>query len=406
MEKKELLDLMSEHKDAIDKIIEEKAKAANDKNEAEVKRLEDLLEAKSKDMGKIQDHVDNLEKQLKAKKVEEDGEQTMMKSMKSIVESDRFKTALKTKFRNGDDTFELKFDTGDITGEINRTRQNRTVRFDPLAQLSFIPNISTTPPFGPNEDQLLWVTGAYSSQVAYIGETVGIPEGSEDSATATEATRKMAKASFVLKISANAMESADYLVSRIRTRGIEEAMLWADTEFYSGDGNDGTQPEHIYGIVGQATPYVKPVGAEVADPNIGDLIDAAVLQARNFEQDGLDILWMNPTDFYRHRKTKDSEGQYIFQQVEGSYMYGNLRVVETTKVPQNTFTVARASAIQQSWKRSMEIKFDQEGLDLRNDMYTLVGFMRAQCLIEDVDKTAVINVSDIDAGVAGLVVTP
>jgi len=397
---KELLDL---HQEKMDKAIEEKTAAVKAANDARVAELEKEIQDNEAKIKQINTYCEALEEkqkfQAKKKEVVED---SITSGVKEMIESEKFKSAKNVGFKGkNNSTFEMKFDTGDITGTVNMTRQNRTINFDPERALAFMPNMRAMSPLSQDENRVLWVTGGYTSNVDYVGE--GVAVDNPDEGTATEATRPMAKISARLPLTAEMFEDANYIAQALRNKMIERINLFTDREFYLGDG--ATAPvQHINGIVGEATPYVKPTGFEVERPNIGDLIDSCILQAENANQVGIDIVWMSPTDYMNAKKTKDDNGQYLFQMLpDGSLTNGMVRIVRSTAVPQNTMTVARASACQQWWKRNLEVKISQmNATNFIDDVYTVVGFLRCQGLIEDVDKTAVIHVDDIATAVSDL----
>lgn len=354
----------------------------------------------------MQKSIDDLAIKLKnaeGMKVKEDEKMSLEQSLKNLFASDEFKAAKKDGFRTKS-AFELKADTTDITGTVNMTVQRLQVGFAPEREMAFLPLLNTGT-VGQDKNRVLWVEGAYTSNVGYVGEGTG--QATADTGTAAEKSRAMAKISAKLQLTAELLEDAEYVASAFRMKMQEKAMLFADGEFYTGDGSDGVNPNHIYGIVGHATAFnaaTAGVTASVDKANIGDLVDACILQAAKSEQRGLNVVWMNPSDFYKMKKTKDNDGQYLFvKDVNGGYTINGLRVVTSNYVTANTMTVANTSKIQAWWKRRPEVKFSQiNGTDFVDDAYTAVLFLRTQCVVEAQDKTALIHVSDITASVAAI----
>ena len=354
----------------------------------------------------MQKSIDDLAIKMKAAegmKVKEDEKMSLEQSLKNLFASDEFKAAKKDGFRTKS-AFELKADTTDITGTVNMTVQRLQVGFAPEREMAFLPLLNTGT-VGQDKNRVLWVEGAYTSNVGYVGEGTG--QATADNGTAAEKSRAMAKISAKLPLTAELLEDAEYVASAFRMKMQEKAMLFADSEFYTGDGSDGVNPNHIYGIVGHATAFnaaTAGVTASVDKANIGDLVDACILQAAKSEQRGLNVVWMNPSDFYKMKKTKDNDGQYLFvKDVNGGYTINGLRVVTSNYVTANTMTVANTSKIQAWWKRRPEVKFSQiNGTDFVDDAYTAVLFLRTQCVVEAQDKTALIHVSDITASVAAI----
>jgi HK97 family phage major capsid protein len=277
------------------------------------------------------------------------------------------------------------------------TLQNYTVGFAPVRALAFYPRLAQGF-IGQNINRVLWVEGSYTSNVGYVGEGTG--QATADTAAAVEKSRGMSKISAKLPLTVELLEDADYIASAFRMKLQERSLLFADGEFYTGDGSDGANPTHIYGIVGQSTafnPTTAGVLNAVEKANVGDLIDSCVLQAKLANQNGMNTLWINPSDFFKLKHTKTTLGEYVFQSDGmGGYNAGNLTVVQSIAVPANTMTVADSSKIQAWWKRNPEIKFSQmNGTDFVDDAYTAVLFLRVQCIVETQDQTAIVHVADM-----------
>jgi HK97 family phage major capsid protein len=375
-----------------------------------VKSIQNVLkekDGKSEVIASMQKQLDELDIEIqkveKTKTVEKEG-QSLEIAMRQLLVSDEFKEALKEGFPKGKNMFSVKADTSDITGTVNMTRQNLTVKFDPERALAFMPFLNTGV-VGNDRNRVLWVEGSYTSNVGYVSEGTG--QATADTGAAVEKSRAMAKISAKLPLTAELLEDADYIASAFRMKMQEKAMLFVDGELYDGDGDDSTQPNHIYGIQGHATAFdatAAGIAGTVQDANIGDLVDAVILQAEKAEQRGLNRIWMNPSDFFKLRTAKDADGNRIFvKDINGNYTIAGLQVTRTSRVAANTMLVADTSKIQLWWKRNPEVKFSQmNSTDFVDDKYTAVMFLRNQLVIEGPDTDAVIYVSDIDAAITAI----
>jgi HK97 family phage major capsid protein len=401
MDKKELTDALVEHKKEIKKLNDELKEAT----EAKADELKKELKAAEDIRGKMQKQLDELDMEFQKKgNPIEDKVMTLEEGMKEMMKSPEFQAAKKAGFPKGQNLFQVKASTGDITGTVNLTRQNLTIKFDPERALAFLPLLNTGT-VGQDRNRVLWVEGSYTSNVGYVGEGTG--QTTADTGTATEKTRQMAKISAKLPLTAELLEDAEYIASAFRMKMQEKAMIFTDGEFYTGDGSDGGEPNHIYGIVGQSTAFsaaTAGVAAAVDKANIGDLVDACILQAEKSEQRGLNVLWMNPSDFFDFKSAKADDGQYLFvKDVNGQYTINGLRVVRSNAVTANTMTLADTSKIQAWWKRNPEVKFSQmNSTDFVDDKYTAVMFLRTQCVVEAADQTALIHVADITASIVAI----
>ena len=346
----------------------------------------------------------NLAKSNKDFKSGNKKDKSFAEALQEVIDSEEFKAAKIDRFRSKG-TFDVKASLSSITGTVNLTVPNLNVIFPPERALAFIP-YTNAGVIGNEKNRVLWVEGAYTSNVGYVNEGTG--PATADSGTATEKTRQMAKIAAKLPLTTELLEDADYIASAFRMKLQVKSLIYADKEFYNGTGSDGTYPNRIYGIVGQATAFSDATAGltnTVDKANIGDLIDGCILQAAKAEQYGLNVVWMNPTDFYKFKHTKDSLGEYIFvlDKTTGEYTYNGLKIIQSNAVTADTMTVADTSKIQAWWKRNVQVKFGQmNGTDFTDDNYTAVLFLRTQCVIEGPDQTAVIQVASIAASITAI----
>ena len=407
MEKNELLEALKDHGKAIEMKnaeFQKAVEAATKESKAEVEKLKSEMETLENEKKEIQKQLDSLD--IEIQKVKKEGTKqdefiTLEKGIKDLLNSPEFKEAKTKGFPANKSVFEIKAATTDITGTVNMTQGRESVNFPNLRALAFLPYLNGGV-VGKNRNRVLWVEGAYTSNVGYVSEGTG--QSTADSGTATEKSRAMAKISAKLPLTAELLEDADYIASAFRMKMQENSMIFVDGELYDGDGDDSVNTSHIYGIQGHATAFnatTAGAAASVEKANIGDLIDTCVLQAEKSEYKGLNKVWMNPSDFFKMKKTKDTSGDYIFvKDINGNYTINGLQVIRSQKVTANTLLVADASKIQLWWKRNPEIKFSQmNGTDFVDDAFTAVMFLRCQLVVEAPDKKALIYVSDITAAI-------
>lgn len=404
MEKKELEAALIEYKSDIEKLLNG-IKEANGK---EKEALEASLAKANDDRATMQKQLDEIATEQKKAKLsvqkKDDSNMSFDESVRELVNSKEYKEAVKLGFPKGSNKFDVKVDTSVITGNINRTQQRYAINFAPENQLAFVANM-VQGFVGQDRNRVLWVDGAYTSNVGYVSEGTG--QATADSGTATEKTREMAKISAKLPLSAEMLEDADYIASAFRAKMSEKAQLFIDGEAYDGDGSDGSNPKHIYGIKGHATAYNSTTTGSVGkidNANIGDLVDDMILQAELSNYRGSNILWMNPADFNKFKYAKATDGQYLFvKDVNGGYSISGLNVVRSNRVTAGDMTLGDTSKLQYWTKRRAELKFSQmNGTDFVDDNYTAVMFVRSQVVVETPDKLSLIFVDDITSAIAAL----
>jgi len=307
---------------------------------------------------------------------------------------------VKDDFKDG---IEVKADpivTGDYTGTISRTQEASAVKFPPVRPFAFLPYVRTGT-VSNGKSLIMWTPASYTANTGYAGESTNtVPE---NQASATEKTRKMAKISAVQYMSAETFEDLPQFAQRLQEQLSSNANLFVDARILSGDGDDSTNPNHIYGLITQGSTEFDAVNAEpVFKPNVSDLVDACATQAE-IDKYIVNTVWMHPKTANKLRRTKDTTGQYIINKLlTGEEVMGGLRVIRSEGIGADQLLVANASLIQLWVKRSLNIKIGQFGNDVLNDNYTAVLFFRAQCLVEDDEKKGVIFVPSVSAALAAI----
>ena len=368
---------------------------------AETKGISSLIPIMQKQMDDLAIEAKNAK--LNYNKAIKDETVTLEEGLKMLFDTKEFKDAKAAGFKTKS-VFEIKANTGDITGDVNRSIPNMTVSFAPERAQSFIPNCLQLF-IGQDKNRVIWMDGSYTSNVGYVAEGVGIANA--DVGTAVEKGREMAKISAKLPLTTEMLEDAEYVASAFKVKMQEKALLFTDNEVYAGDGSDGVNPKHIYGIKGHATTFsAVTIGknAKVAFANIGDLINGMILQAKLSQFNNSNIIWINPSDFFDFKTAKDAQGNYMFvKDVNGTYSINGLQVVTNTAVTVNTMTIADKGKLELYWKRRPEVKFSQmNGTDFTDDNWTAVLFLRAQLVVETANKPSIIHVPDITAAIAAL----
>ena len=291
--------------------------------------------------------------------------------------------------------FKADIQLSDYTGSVATTQAISEPRFAPLRPQSFIP-YARKGTVANDKSIIMWIPATYTANTGYAGE--GGNSITENAATATEKTRKMAKIFAKNLITAETFEDLPQFAQRLNQQLVENALYYADSKIWNGDGSDGSNPLHIYGI---KTNGVTAFDATTVEPiekaNEADLIDACSVQVKK-SQYMANTVWMSPARAFAMRRTKDSNGDYIMGTlITGEPSVNGLRVIETQELTDDEMIVGNAAAIQVWTKRALNMKFGQFGNDTVDDTYTAIVFARIQCLVEDEDKKALIYVSDVNA---------
>jgi len=359
--------MISDHNEEVKKLIPQDSAFVKT---AELKSLETDLLKRINELGEVKTETKGMSMP-----------EAIVDSIKSL-EVKSF-NEFKAKFGEGrSKTLEVKaaVETSDYTGNVSRTQAISNPRFAPLAANSFygVPGIMTGT-IDNGKSILMWTPCSYTSNVGYVGENAAI--GNDDAAAGVEKYRQMAKISAKLPITTETFEDLPQFAQRLTEQMNRKASLFIDTNILSGDGNDATQPNHIYGLISQgSTAFDLVTYAGIYDKaTIADLIDACTVQGEvGFYK--LNTVRLHPLTASRMRRAKDLNGQPIVQTlVDGTPTIGGLRLITTTQLGVGQMLVSDDSLIQIWTKRNMELKIGQIGTgDAENDRYSAILFARIQ----------------------------
>ena len=380
---------------------------------AEIAKL--APEVKKEDMEKLNTALNDLNAKFEKLGTGNGEKKTSFEdAIKEIMERPEVKTAIQNKqFANGLN-FELKVATSDVTGGTASVSliDNEKI-FSSARPLAFVGALPSTA-VGQNKNRVVWVEGAYTSNAGYVAE--GVAQATADTAAAVEKSRGMAKISAKIKVTNDMVEDYSYIASELRSEMLTYGMLFLDNEVYGGDGNDATQPNHIYGLKTQGTAFTAAksgrVGVKgVVAPNLGDLADAMKLQARVIDaanptkKAGFmpNRVYINPVNASILRTTKSTDGQYIIRNMaDGTSWMAGMQVVETQAVGATEMLVLDTNAVKMYFKRNPEIKIGTEGTDFTQDLFTIVLFIRAQSVVKGDNKYGIIYCADTAAALTAI----
>lgn len=395
-------------------------KAKNDATDAELKAAQENLGKAQSDIKSLSDAMNELNTKMAAIQAQAESKSEPAPSLRDelseLFQSEQFKSAFaknKGKNREWSENYELKASTADIVTPVMNTQMLPGVQFGRSRSLAILPNL-VQGTVGQDKNRITYISGKYVSNVGYVGE--GQANSKDDTISATEKTVQMAKFSAKMPVTTEMFEDVDFIMSQLKTQMVDKTLLYVDREAYSGDGDDSSNPRHIYGLWGAATAFSAAkagVAAAIETPHVGDLVGAIKVQAQVIDaaddtkkDDGgynIDTLFINPVDAMKWRHTKTPDGNYVLSTLaDGSQVMGGVRAIETKVVKANTLLAMESGLAQFFIKRNLELKIGQEKDDLSADRYTIVLFMRAQQLIYENDKLGIIKVDDITAALEAI----
>ncbi len=361
---------------------------------------------------KLDDTINDLNGKIEAMS-KKGGAPTMelKDAIKEVLEKEEVKSIFTSNKAAGMQTFELKASTSDVTGTIAVTDMKKDINFPRLRALSFLPLLPQGM-VGTDKNRIGWIEGTYTSNVGYVGEATAATTA--DAMTAVEKTRAMAKASAKIKVTKEMTTDYSYIASKLQNKMLTKGLLFLDKEIWSGDGNDSTAANHIYGLKGHATAFTAAksgLALAIQKPTIIDVIEAARLQCAVIDAANLtdaggyvpNVLFINPVTMSKIRLLKGTDDNYLVNRLaDGTLTLNGLTVIESKAVAVNELMVMDSSVAEVYFKQNPEIQIGQEATDLTQDQYTIVMFLRAQLVIEGPDKLGLVLVSDISAAITAL----
>ena len=361
---------------------------------------------------KLDDTINDLNGKIEAMS-KKGGAPTMdlKDAIKEVLEKEEVKSIFTSNKAAGMQTFELKAATSDVTGTIAVTDMKKDINFPRLRALSFLPLLPQGM-VGTDKNRIGWIEGTYTSNVGYVGEATAATTA--DAMTAVEKTRAMAKASAKIKVTKEMTTDYSYIASKLQNKMLTKGLLFLDKELWSGDGNDSTAANHIYGLKGHATAFSATksgLALLVEKPTVVDVIEAARLQCAVIDAANLtdaggytpNVLFINPVTMSKIRLAKGTDGNYLVNRLaDGTLTLNGLTIIESNAVAVNELMVMDSSVAEVYFKQNPEIQIGQEATDLTQDQYTIVMFLRAQLVIEGPDKLGLVLVSDIAAAITAL----
>ena len=361
---------------------------------------------------KLDDTINDLNGKIEAMS-KKGGAPTMelKDAIKEVLEKEEVKSIFTSNKAAGMQTFELKAATSDVTGTIAATDMKKDINFPRLRALSFLPLLPQGM-VGTDKNRIGWIEGTYTSNVGYVGEATA--QTTADAMTAVEKTRAMAKASAKIKVTKEMTTDYSYIASKLQNKMLTKGLLFLDKEIWSGDGNDSTAANHIYGLKGHATAFTAAksgLALLVDKPTVVDVVEAARLQCAVIDAANLtdaggytpNVLFINPVTMSKIRLAKGTDGNYLVNRLaDGTLTLNGLTIIESNAVAVKELMVMDSSVAEVYFKQNPEIQIGQEATDLTQDQYTIVMFLRAQLVIEGPDKLGLVLVSDIAAAITAL----
>jgi HK97 family phage major capsid protein len=349
---------------AIDSKIE---KSNNEVVENVVVKANEIVKSEVSEMAtKLNERLDAIEvankKQFESKK-----RMTFKSALSEAFEGGAIENLSKGNSRSA--SFEIKADmtTGaDFTGEVIPADRVPGYKFDPTR---------------PTHIRQLLAQGSTQSDVVRFVKESGYSNGAAATAEGTTLTQSdfdmtaadanVRKIGTYFRISEEMLADTPQLTSYLSARAPEKLLEVEDTQILSGTGS-GAQ---LSGIITDATAFAAgDLANSVDNANDFDVIVAALnqLAAANYNAD---TILLNPSDFHKILLLKDTQNNYLKDQVYNGLqpVFMGVKVVLNTAIPAGDFLIGNFGVGTQLWVRDgINVEFFREdGTNVRDGFVTV-----------------------------------
>ena len=349
---------------AIDSRIE---KSNNEVIDNVVVKANEIVKSEVSEMAtKLNERLDAIEvankKQFESKK-----RMSFKSALKEAFEGGAIESLAKGNSRSA--SFEIKADmtTGaDFTGEVIPADRVPGYKFDPTRPTHIRQLLAQG---STQSDVVRFVKeSGYSNGAAATAEGATLTQSDFDMTAADANVRKIGT---YFRISEEMLADTPQLTSYLSARAPEKLLEVEDTQILSGNG---TAP-NLSGIITDATAFAAGDLADSVDnANDFDVIVAALNQLANANYNA-DTILLNPSDFHKILLLKDTQNNYLKDQVYNGLqpVFMGVKVVLNTAITAGDFLIGNFGVGTQLWVRDgINVEFFREdGTNVRDGFVTV-----------------------------------
>lgn len=376
--------------------MENEIKNALEAAQAELKATKETAEKQSQE-------INNLDASIKAQQATIEGLRKMIneqpmtyrKAMRDALESKREEISQFIKAGKGIYNVEFKLGTSNLTPAGTNhiaygVAQDAQVHAVPVLGNAFLLAFGTKAMDGA---RISWIEASTTKNVGYVEELA--ENANRTDVVFTEKQRKAAKIATFMEISSEVENWFETLYDFCVTEGERLIMSDLDGKVWAGDGNDTTNPTHIYGLKGVATAFAK-LG-QYTDATEADVIIDAVAQIRKAGY-GANVAIVSYGTEATLKGIKDKNGNPIYDKVKGAI--GQVAIIPSDKLNDSEVLVADSSCAEVYVANFYELEFTRKAthdawrVDFRRRAQVKVATPKAKGLVYVADlKTALEAIS-------------
>lgn len=369
------------------------AQKALETAQTEIKEAKDTAEKQAVE-------IDNLDKSVKAqqktiddlRKMINEAPKTYRKAMREALESKKAEIAEFIKDGKGSFTVEFKLATTSLTPAATNfvsygVQQDQAIHAVPVLGNAFLLAFGTKTMDGA---RIAWIEASTTKNVGYVEE---LAENTNKSEVAfIEKQRRAAKIATYMEISSEVENWFEALYDFCVNEGERLIMSDLDEKVWTGDGSDGTNPTHIYGVKGVATAFAK-LGT-YANAHEGDVILDAVAQIRKAGFAANVAIVSYGTEAVL-KGLKDTTGNYIYDKAKGAI--GQVTIIPSDKLGDAEILVADTSCVEIFLANFYELEFSRKAshdawrVDFRRRGQVKVATPKAKGIVYVANKATAIE---------------
>ena len=355
---------LDQFNNAIDSKIE---KSNNEVVENVVVKANEIVKSEVSEMAtKLNERLDAIEvankKQFSAKK-----RMTFKGALNEAFEGGAIDSLAKGNSRSA--SFEIKADmtvAADFTGEVIPADRVPGYKFDPTRPTHIRQLLAQG---STQSDVVRFVKeSGYSNGAAATAEGATLTQSDFDMTAADANVRKIGT---YFRISEEMLADTPQLTSYLSARAPEKLLEVEDTQILSGNGS----APNLSGIITDATAFAAgDLADSVDEANEFDAIVAALNQLAGANYNA-DTILLNPSDFHKILLLKDSQNNYLKDQVYSGLqpVFMGVKVVLNTAIAAGSFLIGNFGVGTQLWVRDgINVEFFREdGTNVRDGFVTV-----------------------------------
>ena len=266
-------------------------------------------------------------------------------------------------------SFELKADMtigADFTGEVIPADRVAGYKFDPTRPV----HIRQLLALGSTQSDVVRFVkeSGYSNGAAATAEGATLTQSDFDMTASDANVRKIGT---YFRISEEMLADTPQLTSYLSARAPEKLLEVEDTQILSGSGS-GAQ---LSGIIGDSAAFAAgSLAGTVESANEFDVIVASLNQL-SLSNYNADTILLNPSDFHKILLLKDTNNNYLKDQVYGGLqpVFMGVKVVLNTAIAAGSFLIGNFGVGTQLWVREgVNVEFFREdGTNVRDGFVTV-----------------------------------